>query len=82
MPIARQCGPRILECLGPIAKNDPAIKNAAYYWWKNVREHVVKRRIGVYWHNLTQHLMREGGVARERDRLAYEADMNHELAKH
>ena len=80
VPIARQCGPRILKCLGPIAKNDPAIKNAASRW-RIVREHVVKRRIGFYWHDLTQHLMQDGGVAQERDRLAFEADKDDELKR-
>ncbi len=73
LPVAREYGPRILKCLGPIAKNDPLIKNAASRW-KSVREHVTKRRIGFYWHDLTQHLMQNGGVAQERDRLAFEAD--------
>ena len=81
LPIARECGPRILEFLGPIAKNDPSIKNAALYWWKSVREHVGKRRIAFYWHDLTQHLMRDGGVAQARDRLAFEADMKGEAKR-
>jgi hypothetical protein len=74
-PIARECGPRILDCLGPIARNDPRIRNAASpYWWKMVREYVVKRRFGFYWHDQTKHLMQENGVARKRDREAFEAD--------
>ena len=80
LPIARACGPRILECLGPIAKNDPSIKKAASRW-TIVREHVVKRRIAFYWHDLTQHLMRDGGVAQARDRLAFEADMKGEAKR-
>ena len=77
LPIARACGPRILECLGPIAKNDPSIKKAASRW-TIVREHVVKRHIAFYWHDLTQHLMGDGGVAQIRDRLAFESDLDHE----
>jgi hypothetical protein len=82
-PIARLCGPRILNCLCPIARNDPRIRNAALYWWKMVREYLVKRRIGFYWHEQTKHLMAEGGDARKRDRQAFEADRDDyvELAK-
>ena len=43
-------------------------------WWNRVRRWLLLRNIAVYWHALTSHLYKPGGVGAKRDRSAFERE--------